>query len=150
MLVVGLLCVPPLRRLLGLRWRDLGIAAALLVVAVTSGFGAIRWTRHSVCRDVVARAQAVVNAIRAFEEDHGRPPHRIEELEPAYLADASPDLLRWGATLHYRVDPQTNSWTIGGGFEPMVSIEYDPNRLKSDLRRGEQRFGDWIIWSCDP
>ncbi|MGI8906965.1 MAG: hypothetical protein ACR2IE_10805 [Candidatus Sumerlaeaceae bacterium] len=68
-------------------------AGAMLAVSVLCtclyglGFGLSRNIRHNAFEHLTQRSKPLVNAIRAYETDHSRPPGKLEELVPTYLSE---------------------------------------------------------------
>ncbi|MBI5834524.1 MAG: hypothetical protein HZB16_19675 [Armatimonadetes bacterium] len=124
------LAVPPLTAvaagawLLDQRWpariRRLG-AAVCLMLALLAGLAApvvdrvVERVQHRRLWALTPRLAPVVDALAAYQRDHGQPPKELSDLVPAYLAsEPGPALLR-GAVLRYNAAARTLVYRLSRG-----------------------------------
>jgi hypothetical protein len=142
--VVYLLCVPVLlcfRRYRPGAIRN-GAPAVVFVVCFFVGLGWGRSVRHRGLEQLPGRAQPLVDAITAYEAQHGRPPGSLDELVPDYL-DHVPGT---GVGVHprfyyFRVDPGTyrgNMWVLHG---PCPSVVFGFDTFTYYPRQNYDQFG---------
>lgn len=139
-----------------------GMAVRLLLCAAVHGMALYGFSyagarvRTAAFESLAARSAPLVDAIRQYETDHGRPPETLEQLVPDYL-DAVPSTgLAAYPAYHFDGKPNPewfmrNSWVIfmhvsrPGNFDRFV---YFPNQQYPDEFDGcgLQRMGDWAYY----
>lgn len=133
-------------------------AAGYMVVAavfIFSFFGGFRW-RMEVWRNnitwVAERGQPLVDAITAFNADHGRPPQSLVELVPGYI-DRIPDtgIGMWPEFRYISGQPNGysgNDWVLlvtppcNGGFDMLMYFPRQ-NYPREGYGGGIERIGSW-------
>jgi hypothetical protein len=138
-----------------------GTASRFLLFAVAGCAGAIggMWlggiVRMAGMRHFAQRSEAVVSAVRQYEQDHGAPPSDLSQLAPRYLA--APPTTGMGAYPEYRYHCGAealerfhgNTWALSV-FTPRGLINFDmmiylPNQEYPDRGYGGVlvRVGSW-------
>lgn len=105
------------------------------------------WTR---------RTQPLIDAIEAYQRDHGSPPQRLADLAPGYLASVPPAGTRFRPTLWYFVDDKDESvprgWRVIAWFPRNVVdadvLSYRPGAATTDEpgRKYKGRFDTGWDW----
>jgi hypothetical protein len=85
-------------------------------------------------RQVVANAQPVIAAIRAYEKQHKKPPETLEILKKTFPKPGPMAERSW----EYHIEEKEKLWTL----EVSVNPEYTPNN-------GFLTFGDTFVYRSD-
>jgi hypothetical protein len=106
--------------------------------------------------DVASKGDAIVEAIRRFEHEHGRPPNDFEELIPSYLTalpeTGFPGQAAWEyQRLDVRWPEHDRKWSLCAAIYPLVPvIDFDEfaylPKMQPDPEFGYRRVvrkGDW-------
>ena len=133
-----------------MRWQSFGVALGLHTCAVLSGQWIIRSQFDSMVAGSVARAQKVVDAIRAFEVIHGHAPSQLSELAPEFLPSDPTLLYENGPALYYEPASEERPvpmgrWSIVPYPVETIELEYSPKRLGREPWPPQRRVGDWLV-----
>lgn len=121
-------------------------------LAFAGAFGSIElYFQHQV--DVcIARANAVVEAIKAYESKHGRSPRGLAELYPEFIGTREPEkLLEFDPILGFYPPfpsdaPSAGQWSLRTfDFLNPIHLEYVGSLEPRPLSGTERRVGDWIV-----
>lgn len=140
---------------LGVSWRTFAFGLLLHLTTVAAGLGVMHLTFWSMVHGSVARAQAAVDAIHAFERARGYAPCGLKELVPDFMPRDPTLLYEDGPTLNYMLGrPLLHSapgaWTIQQDPFEKIRLEYAPEKPGRVLASDERRMGDWIVSVSNP
>jgi hypothetical protein len=153
-----LLCaLSDLVRRLGISMHEFLAAWLVQLCFIAAGYAAIGFTFDRMVERSLERAQAVVEAIQAFERRHGVAPCSLDELYPEFTQEKEPArLFEWAPYLDYELREQDGTRAVGGWrlrtFSIMnpIDLEYVPGSDPRPLSPGERRVGDWILTARRP
>jgi hypothetical protein len=153
-LVVALMSSPVL--LIAMLFKSSRRRACILVVFALAGFvgffGGARLghrVRMSGMRTFATRSEAVVAAIRRYEQDHGEPPSDLESLVPAYLSTAPTTAMAAYPDYRYHSGVEAsekfygNTWALSV-FTPRPVINFDMMVYLPNQNYPERAYGGWL------